>query len=71
VLVKPLAKWSDARGWLCEMFRRDELPASFDPAMGYMSMTEPGVLRGPHEANGLLLFRGPVALSLLPVGQPP
>jgi dTDP-4-dehydrorhamnose 3,5-epimerase len=49
VLVKSLERWSDPRGWLCEMFRRDELPANFDPAMGYMSMTEPGVLRGPHE----------------------
>lgn len=49
VLLRALSKSSDSRGWLCEVFRRDELPAGVDPAMGYLSMTEPGVLRGPHE----------------------
>lgn len=49
VLWKPLAKYHDARGWLCELFRHDELPAVFHPVMGYISLTEPGVARGPHE----------------------
>lgn len=49
VLVRPLHRWADSRGWLCELFRNDEIPENLDPAMGYMSMTEPGVLRGPHE----------------------
>jgi len=32
-----------------ELFRDDELPDGFKPAMGYVSMTKPGVARGPHE----------------------
>ncbi len=49
VLVRPLEKYKDARGWLCELFRRDEADESLWPAMCYASMTSPGVTRGPHE----------------------
>src|SRR5262249_950343 len=49
VIWKPLSFFKDARGWLCELFRHDELAAMFHPAMCYVSMTEPGVARGPHE----------------------
>jgi len=49
VVIKPLAKFLDERGWLSEMFRCDELPESFRPEMAYISMTVPGVARGPHE----------------------
>jgi len=49
VIWKPLRKFKDPRGWLCELFRQDELPAEFHPAMAYISATEPGVARGPHE----------------------
>jgi dTDP-4-dehydrorhamnose 3,5-epimerase len=49
VLWKPLRKFHDARGWLCELFRHDELPAEFHPVMAYVSVTEVGVARGPHE----------------------
>jgi dTDP-4-dehydrorhamnose 3,5-epimerase len=49
VIWKPLQEFHDSRGWLCELFRHDELPVEFHPAMGYISMTEPGVARGPHE----------------------
>jgi dTDP-4-dehydrorhamnose 3,5-epimerase len=49
VIWKPLRKYHDSRGWLCEFFRHDELPPEFHPIMGYISMTEPGVARGPHE----------------------
>lgn len=49
VMIRPLGKYTDQRGWLIEMFRRDELPSGLDPAMGYMSSTKPGVARGPHE----------------------
>jgi len=49
VVVKPLAKFLDERGWLAEMFRIDELPEWFRPEMSYISMTVPGVARGPHE----------------------
>jgi len=49
VIWRPLRKYHDARGWVCEMFRHDELPAEFHPVMGYMSATEAGIARGPHE----------------------
>ncbi len=49
VIWKPLNKYHDARGWLCELFRHDEVPAEFVPVMAYVSATEPGVARGPHE----------------------
>jgi dTDP-4-dehydrorhamnose 3,5-epimerase len=49
VIWKPLNRYDDHRGWLLELFRHDELPAEFHPVMAYISMTEPGVARGPHE----------------------
>lgn len=47
--VTPLRKFSDERGWLAEIFRHDELPEPLHPVMGYLSLTHPGVARGPHE----------------------
>lgn len=49
VVVRPLAKFLDERGWLSELFRLDELDGMMKPAMAYLSMTMPGVARGPHE----------------------
>jgi dTDP-4-dehydrorhamnose 3,5-epimerase len=49
VVVKPLAKYLDERGWLAELFRGDELTPEVMPVMAYISMTQPGVARGPHE----------------------
>jgi dTDP-4-dehydrorhamnose 3,5-epimerase len=49
VLWRRLTKYHDGRGWLCELFRHDELPEEYHPAMAYVSVTEPGVARGPHE----------------------
>jgi len=49
VVWKPLQKYNDPRGWLCELFRHDELPAEYHPAMAYISVTQPSVARGPHE----------------------
>ena len=53
VLLQPLARAEDSRGWLTELFRADELEATgmreSQPVMGYLSMTRPGVVRGPHE----------------------
>lgn len=49
VVVKPLVKFTDSRGWLAELFRHDELDRHFHPAMSYISVTNPGVARGPHE----------------------
>lgn len=49
VVVYPLRKFVDDRGWLAELFRHDEIAEEFHPVMAYISVTEPGVQRGPHE----------------------
>lgn len=49
VSVKPLSKFVDERGWLCELFRADEMSPGIVPVMAYISMTQPGIARGPHE----------------------
>jgi dTDP-4-dehydrorhamnose 3,5-epimerase len=49
LIWRKLAPWKDDRGWLIELYREDELPAEFHPQMCYVSMTLPGVSRGPHE----------------------
>ena len=49
MVVKALGKYLDERGWLAELFRSDEIDSSFLPAMAYISMTRPGIARGPHE----------------------
>jgi dTDP-4-dehydrorhamnose 3,5-epimerase len=62
VIWRPLKKYHDPRGWLCELFRHDELSAEFHPVMAYISMTEPGVARGPHEhidQSDCFCFLGP------------
>lgn len=68
VVVKPLPKFADPRGWLTELFRNDELPSGFEPAMGYISFTRPGVARGPHEhrdqSDGFAFVSGHFKLHL-------
>jgi dTDP-4-dehydrorhamnose 3,5-epimerase len=62
VIVRPLTAYRDARGWLMELFRSDELAAAHCPAMAYVSETAAGVLRGPHEharQTDLFGFVGP------------
>ncbi len=62
VEIKALSKFLDARGWLCELFRRDELKEADFPQMAYCSLTYPGVVRGPHAHNDqtdLFYFIGP------------
>jgi len=62
VVVKDLRQFQDRRGWLVELFRQDELEAEFFPVMTYVSSTEPGVTRGPHEhvdQADLFCFLGP------------
>jgi dTDP-4-dehydrorhamnose 3,5-epimerase len=49
VLIRKLAKAQDSRGWLAELYRNDELDGEFIPTMAYISSTNPGVTRGPHE----------------------
>jgi len=49
IIAKDLVYFNDKRGWLVELFRQDELPGELAPVMSYISMTRPGVARGPHE----------------------
>ncbi len=61
VIVKEILKYSDDRGFLSELFRADEF-SSYKPEMAYMSYTNPGVVRGPHEhvaQSDLFVFLGP------------
>ncbi len=58
VEVRPLSRHSDERGWLIELFRRDEMDAADVPVMGYLSATLPGVARGPHEHRDQADFFG-------------
>ena len=62
VIIKRLTCQEDERGWLAELFRSDEIPAEFRPEMAYMSLSHPGVVRGPHEhvhQADLFCFLGP------------
>ncbi|KAA3605436.1 MAG: dTDP-4-dehydrorhamnose 3,5-epimerase [Planctomycetota bacterium] len=62
VVVRPLRPHQDSRGWLAEVFRQDEMDGLTDPAMAYVSVTLPGVTRGPHEHReqaDLFAFAGP------------
>ncbi len=49
VVLRPLTYYHDPRGWLCELFRHDEVASEYRPVMAYISMTQPGISRGPHE----------------------
>ena len=67
VIVRDLRKFVDERGWLTELFRHDELGEEFHPAMAYISLTQIGVTRGPHEhvdQADLFCFIGPSNFKL-------
>ncbi|MDO4574535.1 MAG: dTDP-4-dehydrorhamnose 3,5-epimerase family protein [Planctomycetia bacterium] len=67
VVITPLKKYCDARGWLAETFRQDELPENVVPQMSYLSETLPGVCRGPHEhreQTDIFVFLGPGTFRL-------
>ena len=67
VVVCKLTRARDSRGWLAELFRRDDLDEEFFPAMAYISATNPGVTRGPHEhldQADLFCFIGPSNFKL-------
>ena len=62
VKIVSLKKYEDERGWLCEIWRTDEIEAEETPVMTYISLTKPGVVRGPHEhvhQTDLFGFLGP------------
>jgi dTDP-4-dehydrorhamnose 3,5-epimerase len=65
VIIKKLGKFSDERGWLAEIFRDDEI--KYHPVMAYVSVTRPGVTRGPHEhkaQSDFFVFVGPGSFNL-------
>ena len=67
VIVSPLELRADARGWLVEFYREDELPSGCRPAMAYVSQTLPGMARGPHEhaqQSDFFGFFGPGVFTL-------
>ena len=68
VVMTPLKRFADSRGWLSELYRDDELPEGFDPVMGYLSVTHAGVARGPHEhrdqTDGFCFLSGAFRLTL-------
>lgn len=67
VIIRELRQFDDDRGWLIELFRSDEIEQEFFPAMSYVSMTRPGVARGPHEhvdQADLFCFLGPSTFRL-------
>ena len=62
VICSSLSKYADQRGWLAEIFRQDELAPEHVPVMAYVSVTNPGVGRGPHahrHQTDLFCFYGP------------
>ena len=67
VIIREIPRHTDRRGWLMELFRLDELPAEYRPVMSYVSVTEPGVARGPHEHRDqadLFCFLGPSVFTV-------
>jgi dTDP-4-dehydrorhamnose 3,5-epimerase len=67
VVVCKLTIALDSRGWLAELFRKDDVAEEFFPAMAYISATHPGITRGPHEhveQADLFCFLGPSNFKL-------
>ena len=68
VIMCSLRRFVDTRGWLIELFRQDDLPPGFEPAMGYLSLTHAGVERGPHEhreqSDGFAFLSGTFDITL-------
>lgn len=60
VIITKIERNDDERGSLAELFRQDL--ADFHPAMSYLSWTNPGIVRGPHEhvyQSDFFVFVGP------------
>jgi dTDP-4-dehydrorhamnose 3,5-epimerase len=67
VILIQLAKFIDERGFLVETFRSDQLQSRLLPAMSYVSYTEPGIGRGPHEhkeQTDIFSFIGPANFKI-------
>lgn len=60
VMLRPLERYEDDRGWLSELYRVDE--QDHQVALCYVSWTRPGKARGPHEhvfQTDYFVFAGP------------
>lgn len=67
VIIESVSLYNDQRGWLAEFFRHDEIPKEILPVMGYVSLTHPGIARGPHEHLGqwdYFVFLGPSVFEM-------
>jgi dTDP-4-dehydrorhamnose 3,5-epimerase len=65
VIINKLNKFVDDRGYLAELYRADE--TKYLPKMAYYSVTEPGIVRGPHEhlrQSDFFAFVGPGEFEL-------
>jgi dTDP-4-dehydrorhamnose 3,5-epimerase len=74
VICRSLVIHEDQRGWLAEIFRQDEMALEHFPLMAYISVTQPGVGRGPHahrEQTDLFCFPGPGEFRLILWDQRP
>lgn len=61
IVIKQLMQFNDERGWLSEIYRKDE-PDRIIPVMSYVSFTKFGQIRGPHEhkqQSDFFVFVGP------------
>jgi dTDP-4-dehydrorhamnose 3,5-epimerase len=68
LVVKPIKKYTDQRGWLAELYRTDEIPGDLMPQMGYISVTHPGMSRGPHahvQQTDVFGFLGPGSMKVI------
>lgn len=62
IAITKLIKYLDERGFLIETFRNDALSETQHPQMSYISYTESGIGRGPHEHEAqtdIFVFLGP------------
>ena len=68
IIIKDLIKNEDDRGWLVELFRKDLIDEAIVPEMSYISLTFPGIVRGPHEHSyqtDYFCFMGPSTFTLI------
>jgi dTDP-4-dehydrorhamnose 3,5-epimerase len=68
ILIKDLVKNEDNRGWLIELFRKDQIDKDILPEMSYISLAYPGITRGPHEhleQTDYFCFIGPSTFKLV------
>lgn len=61
-VIQKLVVHADSRGILVQTYRADRVPEGVRPVMSYVSYTQPGIGRGPHEhmtQTDMFAFIGP------------